>query len=98
MQHKLTTKYQRIISVMIATVWTAGLLMAGSDSPYMPWTNILGLILFLAASILLSKGFRRIRPETVAMTFPKIHYRPAPSGFQSLKKNRRMRIRYALGG
>ncbi len=39
------------------TTWVAGLLIAGSESPYMPWANGIGLILFLCASIMLKKLF-----------------------------------------
>ena len=42
---------------ILGTAWVAGLLIAGSDSPYMPWLNGIGLILFLGASILLGKTF-----------------------------------------
>ena len=35
--------------------WTAGLLIAGSDGNYMPWVNGIGLLLFVASSILLAR-------------------------------------------
>lgn len=35
--------------------WMAGLLIAGSDSDFMPWVNGIGLLLFVAASILLAR-------------------------------------------
>lgn len=44
-----------------AILWVAGLLIAGSDSPYMPWANVLGLVLFLCASIVLGKEANRKR-------------------------------------
>ncbi len=35
--------------------WIAGLLMAGSESLYMPWLNLLGLLINGMASFLLCK-------------------------------------------
>jgi hypothetical protein len=35
--------------------WAAGLLLAGSDGPYMPWLNTVGLILFVCSSVVLGK-------------------------------------------
>ncbi len=40
---------------IIGIIWVAGLLIAGSDSPYMPWVNTIGLILFFIASLMLGK-------------------------------------------
>jgi hypothetical protein len=34
-------------------VWVAGLLMAGSDSIYMPWLNALGALIFAGISLVL---------------------------------------------
>ncbi|MDD9305074.1 MAG: hypothetical protein HUK40_23140 [Desulfobacter sp.] len=39
-------------------VWIAGLLMAGSDGPWMPYLNIMGLLLFLGACV----GLGRVLP------------------------------------
>ena len=36
------------------TAWVLGLLLAGSDGPYMPWGNLLGIIIFLGATVLLA--------------------------------------------
>ena len=40
---------------VIGIMWVAGLLISGSDSPYMPWVNIIGLILFFISSLMLGK-------------------------------------------
>ncbi len=40
---------------IIGIIWVAGLLISGSDSPYMPWINTIGLILFFIASLMLGK-------------------------------------------
>jgi hypothetical protein len=34
-------------------IWVAGLLMAGSDSLYMPWINALGALIFAGISLVL---------------------------------------------
>jgi hypothetical protein len=36
-------------------LWATGLLLAGSDGPYMPWLNTIGLILFVGSSVVLGK-------------------------------------------
>jgi len=46
---------------IIGIIWVAGLLIAGSDSPYMPWMNIIGLILFFIASLMLGKLIQPIK-------------------------------------
>ena len=57
MQQNRKTLYEKCFIGSTGTVWVTGLLIAGSDSPYMPWLNGIGLILFLGASILLGKTF-----------------------------------------
>ncbi|MCK5683967.1 hypothetical protein KAJ27_07595 [bacterium] len=60
MQKKQTTIYQKCYTSMMGIIWVAGLLIAGSDSPYMPWVNGIGLILFLCASIMLGRFFQTL--------------------------------------
>jgi hypothetical protein len=48
-------KKQRYWTGVVGIIWVAGLLIAGSDSPYMPWVNTIGLILFFIASLMLGK-------------------------------------------
>jgi hypothetical protein len=55
MQQIQKTIYEKCFIGMTGTAWIAGILIAGSDSPYMPWLNGLGLVLFLGASVLLEK-------------------------------------------
>ncbi len=78
-------KVKLILPVLI---WVAGLLLAGSDGPLMPYLNVTGAILFLCASIWLgrvlpalgegetikSKSIRRVK------TVPKIVRRKPVSG------------------
>lgn len=44
-------------------IWVAGLLIAGSDSPYMPWLNGAGAIVFSGASLALGKLLPRLDPD-----------------------------------
>ena len=44
-------------------VWVAGLLIAGSDSPYMPWLNGIGAVVFSGASLVLGKLLPRLDPD-----------------------------------
>jgi hypothetical protein len=55
MQQIKKTVYEKCVIGVTGTVWIAGLLISGSDSPYMPWLNGMGLLLFLGATLLLGK-------------------------------------------
>ncbi|MCD4722589.1 MAG: hypothetical protein K8S13_22435 [Desulfobacula sp.] len=55
MQLSKKTIYEKSFIGLTGTAWIAGLLIAGSDSQYMPWLNGIGLLLFFGASILLGK-------------------------------------------
>ncbi len=44
-----------ILTGTVTMVWIFGLIMAGSEGDFMPWVNIMGLILFAWASSLLTK-------------------------------------------
>jgi Sec-independent protein secretion pathway component TatC len=54
-------KKQKYWTGIIGIIWVAGLLIAGSESPYMPWMNIIGLILFFIASLMLEKLIQPIK-------------------------------------
>ncbi len=43
------------ILTILGVCWIAGLLMAGSESAYMPWLNLFGLLVNGMASFLLCK-------------------------------------------
>jgi sulfopyruvate decarboxylase TPP-binding subunit len=43
------------IITILGICWVAGILIAGSESAYMPWMNLLGLSINGAASYLLCK-------------------------------------------
>ncbi len=40
---------------LLGCVWVAGLLVAGSDSPYLPWLNLAGTLVFTGASLWLGR-------------------------------------------
>ena len=41
--------------IIAALLWVAGLMLAGSDSAFMPYLNILGLVVFFAANIVIGR-------------------------------------------
>ncbi len=98
MQHRQNSISQKIILMLIGTAWVAGLLIAGSDSPYMPWTNTIGLILFLGASILLGRQLRHIDQKTIKMNISKTTRKEKSPVLRAFKKNQGMKIRYAVTG
>lgn len=55
MQQAKLNRYEKINLGVKGFFWVAGLLMAGSDSNFMPWVNGLGLVIFAASSFLLGK-------------------------------------------
>ncbi len=111
MQQEQKTKPQRWLMTAIAIVWVSGLLMAGSDNPYMPWANGFGLLLFLLASLLLSRKLgstnrsinKSTNSGTVHISFPKmdqttgrtILHHAKPNQRINQRINQRMKIRYA---
>ncbi len=111
MQQEQKTKPQKWLMTMIAIVWVTGLLIAGSDNPYMPWANGFGLLLFLLASLLLSKKLGSpsgltngsTNSGTIHISFPKMNQTEGrtilnhATSNQRLKQriNQRMKIRYA---
>jgi hypothetical protein len=76
MQQNQKTIYEKCFIRITGIAWVAGLLIAGSDSPYMPWLNGIGLILFLGASVLLRKFFNPSHSDARVKIYPgpiKIH-------------------------
>ncbi len=55
MQQKRKQTGNIFILSILGFFWIAGLLMAGSESSYMPWLNLLGLLINGMASFLLCK-------------------------------------------
>ncbi|MCF6246959.1 MAG: hypothetical protein L3J69_06310 [Desulfobacula sp.] len=93
MQQK--TIMQKCIMALISIAWVAGLLMAGSENPYMPWANGFGLLLFLLASLLLSKRLGSSKSNTLLISFPKIKQSRGRAILHNAKSNQRIKIWYA---
>ncbi len=49
MQQKKIKTGTVLLLIIIGICWTGGLLMAGSESAYMPWVNLTGLMINGAA-------------------------------------------------
>jgi hypothetical protein len=55
MQHNHMNRYEKIILGVKGFLWVAGLIMAGSDSNFMPWGNGIGVFLFAVSSFSLGR-------------------------------------------
>lgn len=55
MQQKKRETGKLLILTILGICWVAGLLIAGSESAYMPWVNLSGLMINGIASYLLCK-------------------------------------------
>lgn len=76
-------------------IWIIGLLIAGSDSPYMPWVNGAGLFLFLAAGLLLSRSLSQAPSTPVTMPAGKLKQPLKTPLSEPVKQNRRIKMRFA---
>ncbi|MBU0463170.1 MAG: hypothetical protein KKE12_06090 [Proteobacteria bacterium] len=97
MQQHQKTIYEKCFIGITGIAWVAGLLIAGSDSPYMPWLNGIGLILFLGASILLGKLFNPSHSDAHVGIYPGCYQKPDLKAIRPKKENRKINIPYALG-
>jgi len=59
-RHPLERKTCVILPVMI---WMAGLVLAGSEGPLMPYLNIAGAVIFLGASVWLGRILPCLEPD-----------------------------------
>lgn len=60
MKQAMIKNMDKGVSIIAGIFWVAGLLIAGSDSSFMPWINILGLIVFSGASFLIGTRFHKM--------------------------------------
>lgn len=97
MQQIQKTKYGKCYIGVMGTVWVAGLLIAGSDSSYMPWFNGIGLILFFAASFLMNKYFKPSHSNTGILVHPEAYQKASAKVRKPKKEKQRINTRYALG-
>ena len=92
---KLTIK-DRVLIMGAGLGWIAGLLVAGSENPYMPWINFLGVLVFFGASLILGKTLPMLESEHKKEPVIKKITRQAPV-VQRMSPASGMRSRYALG-
>ncbi|HKK91386.1 MAG TPA: hypothetical protein VJ936_08295 [Desulfobacteraceae bacterium] len=64
-QERKNRAREKTITGMAGVLWVAGLLAAGSDNPYMPWTNLLGLGVFSLATHLMKRQLCRADKEEI---------------------------------
>ncbi|WP_457551543.1 hypothetical protein [Desulfobacula sp.] len=88
--------YEKCLVGITGTAWVAGLLIAGSDSPYMPWLNGMGLMLFLGASILLGKLLGSMQQDSCVVIYPKFYQKPGINAMKSEKRNQKTNVRCAV--
>ncbi|MCP3874387.1 MAG: hypothetical protein GY699_14685 [Desulfobacteraceae bacterium] len=97
MQQTQNTIYKKCLIGLSGAVWVVGLLIAGSDSPYMPWVNGIGLILFFSANIFLSKLLRPNQSNASIILYPKFYQKPYAGRIALKKRSHRIINRCALG-
>lgn len=97
MQRNQKTIVEKCFIGVTGTAWVAGLLIAGSDSPYMPWLNGIGLIVFFCASILLGKFFNSSHSKDRISIYPGCYQKHDHRAIRPKKKARKINIPYALG-
>ncbi len=96
MQQVSNKKYQKCLVGISGVMWVAGLLIAGSDSPYMPWVNGIGLILFFCASFALSKLFRSYETDANVILSQGTDQKCHPADAASMKRPGVIRKSYML--
>ncbi len=96
MQQNQKTIVEKCSIGICGTAWVAGLLIAGSDSSYMPWFNGVGLLLFFGASFLLGRLLNSSHLNAGIMIRPGFYLKSKTTYLRSKKRNQRVNIRYAL--
>jgi hypothetical protein len=94
---QLTEKkiYHKVLVGIVALIWIAGLLIAGSESPFMPWMNLIGVIIFLWTSLWLG----RILPQLEIQENGTAPPRPAiiQSPKRSMSQKRKFNVNTSYG-
>ncbi len=97
MQRNKKTIYGKCMIGIIGTAWVAGLLIAGSDSPYMPWLNGIGLIIFFGASVMLGKQVNSSPLKDRISIYPGCYQNTKCTSVKPKTKIRKINSPYALG-
>jgi hypothetical protein len=96
MKHIKKNIYHHCLTVLAGTAWTAGLLIAGSESPYMPWLNLIGFFIFFGASLLMGWQLNPSGNSIGTVIYPDKLKRRIEPFHCSTQQNRRRHSRYAL--
>ena len=77
---KKKSREKRACLILPVMVWVAGLVLAGSEGPLMPYLNFAGAIVFLGGSVWLGKVLRSLEPDAgVKENSRKPHRHPVPA-------------------
>ena len=87
---------EKCVIGMAGSVWVAGIFIAGSDGPYMPWLNGIGIGLFFCASFLLGRYFHPLNVKSTSVAGKKFYEKPDAVNRRPDGKKRSGHIRYAL--
>ncbi len=97
MQRNQTRIIDHVARMIVGIFWIGGLLIAGSDNVYMPWVNIVGLVLFLGASILMGRSFQMPVKNTGTLIHTSLFKKQQLSQRKRINRfNKRCHTRYAL--
>lgn len=55
-------KTKQVVTVY-GILWMVGLLLAGSDGPYMPWVNLVGMLILIRSSFVLGQRLPELDTE-----------------------------------
>lgn len=97
MQQTQRTIYEKCLIGVTGTAWIAGLLLAGSDSPYMPVLNGIGLIVFFCASIFLGKLLHPDHSKDTMVIYPRFSSGHESNVILPKKENRRINTSCIIG-
>ncbi len=75
MKTERKNRYKKCLTGVTGITWVAGLLIAGSDSAYMPWVNTVGLIIFLISSLMLKHFFQPRRYKSACIKSGKSNHK-----------------------
>lgn len=87
--------YSKTMTGITALIWIAGLLIAGSESPYMPWMNLAGGILFLGTSFWLGRVLPMFETQKEMAASSKSVMTRDSIKLASEKRNFKVNTRYA---
>ncbi len=75
---------KRICVILPVIIWIAGLLLAGSEGPLMPYLNVAGAVVFFGASVWLGRILPCLEPDAEVRKISKEKVRhPVPSQVES---------------